>query len=51
VSPNGKFTDIVIHAIPYRSPPKLKLASAIKIHKVVAYSDEREALTPAGAIR
>jgi hypothetical protein len=40
VSPKGKFTDAVIYAVPYRSPPNLKLTSA-KRQFNIAKQDEK----------
>ena len=40
VSPKGKFSDVVIYAVPYRSPPNLKLTSAKRPFNI-AKQDEK----------
>jgi hypothetical protein len=40
VSPRGKFTDSVIYAVPYRSPPNLKLTET-KRQFVITKQDEK----------
>jgi hypothetical protein len=40
VAPKGKFTDVVTYAVPYRSPPNLKLTSAKREFKITKQDEK-----------